>query len=159
MIYREDYSSLVINKSAPGDWLGITETMLNTRYLFDSLTEESTETLCFSRNDFVNLLQNSRFSEMVIVQMSKMNHNLTQNLNVVSPLQKIVKFLLAKAELDNDKHETGGFQIATTRKISRKSSVIPGKPSTKVLQSKQLIIIKRNLIEVINLDGLRNIRE
>lgn len=162
MIYREDCSSLVINKSAPGDWLGITETMLNTGYLFDSIAEETTETLCFSKNDFVNLLENSSFSKMVILQISKMNHNLVQNLNVVSPLQKIVKFLLAKVELGTDKQETAGFQIETTQEniaeIIGYSRETVNK-TLKVLESRQLILVRRNLIEVINLEGLRNIKE
>jgi CRP-like cAMP-binding protein len=69
---------------------------------------------------------------------------------------------LAKVELDNCKNEAEGFRIETTQEniaeIIGYSRETVNK-TLKVLENKQLILIKRNLIKVINLDGIKNIKE
>lgn len=69
--YRSDETTLSIGVAGRGEWIGLTEVMLECPYLHDVEAVEPLELLGFSRNQLIGFLSSARIAGYLITAISR----------------------------------------------------------------------------------------
>jgi len=156
--YRADESSLILEKTGPGEWIGLSEVIANGPYLTDAVTEEQCEMLCFSKNNFKLLLKIPLFQNKITEYLARHYYTLHANLESRTPLQKIVRFFRARIESFETRDITTGNLIIEITQEALAESIGYTRETTnkhlKELEDKKVIRLLRGKIEIINSEEL-----
>jgi len=151
--YRADESTIVLGKVYKGDWLGITEVLIDSLYLYDTITIEATKLLSFSKTNFTQLLKIDNFKNYILTNVAKQHYLLHNQLELNQPLSRLINFLLNTAKLNKNNK----YILYTTQEDLAESIGVTRETVNKHLnrfQQAGLINIFRGSIEIIDKEGL-----
>lgn len=156
--YRADESSAVIGKSGKGEWIGLSELLLNGPCLFDAVLEEKSDLLCINSNKLQLLMQIPGFTNAVTNFQAREYYQIHGELECRSPYEKIVNYFAAwiKSFEKKDK-KTGNFMIDITQESLAETVGFTRETVNKhlhELQDKGIISIGRGRIEIIKPEKL-----
>jgi len=93
-MYRSDETMVELGKSSAGDWLGLSETILDAPYLCDAIAEESSVLTAFPRPAFERILAMSGMREHFLREMARRYYVLHSRVELNLPFDRLVRFLL-----------------------------------------------------------------
>lgn len=156
--YRADESSLILERTGPGEWLGLPEVIANGPYLTDAVTEVQCELLCFSKINFKLLMKMPPFQNKLTEYLARHYYTLHANLESRTPLQKIVRFFRARIEtFETRDMTTGNYIIEITQEALAESIGFTRETTNKhlkELEDKKVIRLLRGRIEIVSSEEL-----
>jgi CRP-like cAMP-binding protein len=100
VMYRSDETTVELGRSAPGDWLGLAELLLDSPYLSDLVAEEHCTFAAFSRTGLGRLQELAGMRTSLLNEMAKRFYTMHARFELVQPLDRLVHFLLEHAPGD-----------------------------------------------------------
>jgi len=97
VMYRSDETTVELGHSAPGDWLGLAELLLDSPYLADLVAEEHCTLAAFGRVGLGRLLEAAGVRAALLHEMAKRYYTLHARIELVQPVDRLVRFLLDHA--------------------------------------------------------------
>jgi CRP-like cAMP-binding protein len=97
VMYRSDETTVELGRSAPGDWLGLAELLLDSPYLADLVAEEHCTLAAFGRVGFGRLLEAAGMRTLLLREMAKRYYTLHARIELAQPADRLVRFLLDHA--------------------------------------------------------------
>lgn len=97
VMYRSDETTVELGRSGPGDWLGLAELLLDSPYLSDLVAEEHCTLAAFGRIGLGRLLEIGGMRAYLLREMAKRYYTLHARIELVQPLDRLVRFLLEHA--------------------------------------------------------------
>lgn len=94
VMYRSDETMVELGKSTAGDWLGLSEAILDGPYLCDAIAEESSVLAAFPRSAFERILAMSGMREHSLREMARRYYVLHARVELAQPFDRLVRFLL-----------------------------------------------------------------
>lgn len=160
--YRDDETSLVLKILKPGDWIGISEVIANGPYLSDVQAEETSEVLCIMKSNFKSILKDNQIKDFFFKLIAKEYYTVHTHLETHTPMQKIIRYFIAQTETFAYKNQkTGNYSIKITQE---NLAEIVGYTRETVnkhlqqLQDKEIIILTRGNIEILDIDLLNQLQ-
>ncbi|MBN2533569.1 MAG: Crp/Fnr family transcriptional regulator [Spirochaetales bacterium] len=108
--YRSDETNIILGKGTPGQWLGIAEVLMNSVYLYDVMTEESVEVLAFTTHNFLVLVEDNCFKQLILKELARNLYLLHAQLELARPLHRLIRFILANAVTHRGKYRVNATQ-------------------------------------------------
>jgi CRP/FNR family transcriptional regulator, cyclic AMP receptor protein len=151
--YRSNETSINLELRKPGQWLGLTETVLDSMYLNDAVTMEKSRLLFLTPNNFGQALADPLFSHRILGFLAKEHFLLHTQIELNQPLSRIIKNLLAAVE-----GKVADKQIVyTTQELLAEITGVSRETVNKHLnrlQNQGYIQLGRGEIKVLDSDGL-----
>jgi CRP/FNR family transcriptional regulator, cyclic AMP receptor protein len=97
LMYRSDETTVELGRFSPGDWLGLAELLLDSPYLSDVVAEEHCTLAAFGRAGLGRLLEVPGIRAFLLREMAKRYCTLHARIELVQPLDRLVRFLLEHA--------------------------------------------------------------
>ncbi len=101
VMYRSDETTVELGRSAPGDWLGLAELLLDSPYLADLVAEEHCTLAAFGRVGLGRLLEVAGMRTLLLREMAKRYYTLHARIELAQPADRLVRFLLDRAVADD----------------------------------------------------------
>lgn len=97
LMYRSDETTVELGRSGSGDWLGLAELLLDGSYLSDLVAEEHCTLAAFGRVGLGRLQQIAGMRAFLLRELAKRYCTLHARIELVQPLDRLVRFLLEHA--------------------------------------------------------------
>jgi CRP/FNR family cyclic AMP-dependent transcriptional regulator len=156
LMYRSDETTVELGRSGPGDWLGLAELLLDSPYLSDLVAEEHCTLAVFGRVGLGRLLEIATVRTFLLREMAKRYCTLHARIELVQPLDRLVRFLLEHAsaaaglagEVACTQEEIAGAIGVTRETVNR---------HLQRLQDDGLVRVARGSVTVVDAERLREL--
>lgn len=159
--WREDSTSVVLEKVEAGSFLGLAEIIFDELYLIDAITEEESGLLYIHKTNFIDLMLMDKFKKIIIKELARAYCSLHRQLEVHTPLQKIIRYIKIVVETFEEKDpKSNNYVINITQENLAEAIGVTRETVNKYLRQLQDIKpvkILRGRIEVLNLEKIKDI--
>ena len=145
-----------IGNAEAGDWIGLSESLLNCPYLYDAETAVDTGAFVFSTRSFREVVKVGEMKDLFLEYLAKSVYTLHSQIELNAPYYRLVKYILTNCRrmvgneptiLLKTTQDEIALVIGTTRETVNKY--------LQELQKKELVRVNRGSIEILNLDALQ----
>jgi len=156
LMYRSDETTVELGRSAPGDWLGLAELLLDSPYLSDLVAEEHCTLAAFSRTGLGRLQELAGMRTSLLNEMATRYYTMHARFELVQPLDRLVHFLLA--------HLPGGAGAGSGEVASTQEEIAEAIGATREtvnrhlqrLQDDGLVRVGRGVVKVVDAARLQS---
>jgi CRP-like cAMP-binding protein len=153
MIYLSNGGTIKIGTGKRGNWIGMTELIQNSPYLYDSRTIKETVILQFTRNNFQQLMAEQEFNKCIIQQLTREIILLHRSMEYNTPRARIIQLIRERVVVGLDgtalltmTQDSMAEETGTTRETVNRC--------LKNLERSGIVRTGRGCIEVIDLEVL-----
>jgi CRP-like cAMP-binding protein len=154
VMYRSDESSMEVGRLGAGEWAGATELLLESPYLTDAVAEDACRLLVFNRSAFDALLGMNGMKDFFLRILARRLYTLHGRIGLTHPLARIVHYILSEREA------AGGPDVKRTQEEIAEAVGVTRETVNKhlgLLQERELIRTGRGGIEIVNVEGLKDL--
>ncbi len=155
VMYRSDETTVELGRSAPGDWLGLAELLLDSPYLADLVAEEHCTLAAFGRVGLGRLLEVAHMRASLLNEMAKRYYTLHARIELAQPLDRLVRFLLERSTLSTVGRpvDVAGTQEEIAAAIGATRETV--NRHLQRLQDEGLVKVGRGVVTVVDGERLR----